>query len=543
VTIAQRLWLMASVLMTMVIGLGSYGIWATQGLANSHLSQVFLSISVLSVILGLGMTAIVVKGIKQRIQSMEVALLRATQEFDFTAKLPIKNDEFHSFSLAINQLFEQLQQGISEVSQVVGALSQGDMTKRVAGLYLGDLDKLKQQVNQSADNITSVIAELSTAMGALSAGTFDVNLKVSSQGIYGKILNDVSFAMKRIHGVVSDLNEIMYQMSLSNFEARVNANARGDLEQLKHNVNRSMEQTAQVIRSIVDIVSAQAEGDLTKSLPEGVYHGQFHDLKNAMTYSNQRVKESVIKAVSASHIVNEAAREVSQGSFDLSGRVQKQVIALQQTSSTMNAMAIVVQANTNNANSVADLVHEVQDQACDGVGVMQQTIGAMQSIKESSSKIVDIVSLIDGIAFQTNLLALNASVEAARAGEQGKGFAIVAGEVRGLAQKAAAAATDIRQLIDESVSRIELGTQLADKSGEMLNGIRQSIERVTGMIEDISKASIEQSQGISQVHRALADIDRVTQENATLVDKTTVAAESLSTEADHLKNSMGFFKI
>jgi methyl-accepting chemotaxis protein len=173
---------------------------------------------------------------------------------------------------------------------------------------------------------------------------------------------------------------------------------------------------------------------------------------------------------------------------------------------------------------------------------MRQTIDAMQSIKASSAKINDIVTIIDGIAFQTNLLALNAAVEAARAGEHGRGFAVVASEVRALAGKSADAAKDIKTLITDSVARIENGTHLADKSGEMLNGIAGSIQQVAGMIESIADASHEQSIGIGQVHLAIADIDRVTQENAALVEETTAAAESLTSEANGLRNDMAFFK-
>jgi methyl-accepting chemotaxis protein len=230
------------------------------------------------------------------------------------------------------------------------------------------------------------------------------------------------------------------------------------------------------------------------------------------------------------------------GAMDLSTRVQEQAAALEQTSATMNQMAVAVQTNTANAKRVAELAHQVQHQAGAGVDVMQQTIEAMQSIKESSSKISDIVTLIDGIAFQTNLLALNAAVEAARAGEHGRGFAVVAGEVRALAQKSADAAKDIKELINDSVGRIEAGTQLADRSGEMLSGITGSIEQVANMIEEIANASGEQATGIGQVNKAVAEIDKVTQENAALVEETTAAAESLSNESRSLKENMGFFK-
>jgi methyl-accepting chemotaxis protein len=208
----------------------------------------------------------------------------------------------------------------------------------------------------------------------------------------------------------------------------------------------------------------------------------------------------------------------------------------------MHEMTSAVQANTENASKVAELAHQVQGQSNDGVQVMQQTIEAMKSIQQASNKIADIVSIIDSIAFQTNLLALNAAVEAARAGEHGRGFAVVASEVRALAGKSADAAKDIKGLIEDSVQRIDAGTKLADKSGEMLSTISESVKEVANMIEAISSASKEQTTGISQVHLAIADIDRVTQENAALVEETTAAAESLNHEANELRQNMSFFK-
>jgi methyl-accepting chemotaxis protein len=356
------------------------------------------------------------------------------------------------------------------------------------------------------------------------------------------MLVDASTAMADIHRVMADINNIMQQMNEANFDARVNAEAKGDLLLLKNNMNASMSSMENIIKAIVSVVGAQALGDLTKELPSGMFKGQLHDLKNAINFSSAKVKESVTQAIDASSIVNEAATQVAQGANDLSSRVQQQAAALEQTSATMNEMSSAVQANTSSAQRVAELAHQVQNQAGAGVNVMQQTIDAMQSIKESSSKISDIVTIIDGIAFQTNLLALNAAVEAARAGEHGRGFAVVAGEVRALAQKSADAAKDIKHLITDSVSRIEAGTQLADKSGEMLSGITGSIEQVANMIEQIASASGEQAEGIHQVNLAILDIDRMTQENAALVEETHAASESLTSEANHLITNMSFFK-
>lgn len=509
---------------------------------NQRMSIILVIAVIIALVLGLLLAWLVIRSIKNSIDQVNVTLMNAAGSMQFTARLPERRDEFSTVSSSVNRLFGGLQQGLDETRQVVQALASGDMGKRMSGQYMGDLAALKQGVNQSADNISQVIAELSRAMEAIKNGQFEIRLNTQAQGVYGKMLVDAATAMSDIHRVMADINNIMHQMNEANFNARVNAEARGDLLLLKDNMNASMSSMENIIKSIVTVVGAQALGDLTKELPSGMFKGQLHDLKNAINFSSAKVKESVNQAVDASSIVNEAATQVAQGANDLSSRVQQQAAALEETSATMNEMSAAVQANTASARRVAELAHQVQNQAGAGVDVMQKTISAMQSIKESSGKIADIVTLIDGIAFQTNLLALNAAVEAARAGEHGRGFAVVAGEVRALAQKSANAAKDIKDLITDSVARIEAGTQLADKSGEMLSGITGSIEQVANMIEEIASASGEQAEGIHQVNLAVLDIDRMTQENAALVEQTHAASESLTSEANHLITNMSFFK-
>lgn len=341
--------------------------------------------------------------------------------------------------------------------------------------------------------------------------------------------------------VIAELAEVFTNVKEGDFTHRIRANAEGIYQEIKQDVNAAMETIQSALDAINEVIAAQAQGDLTKALPAGIFRGQLHDLKNAINYSSTKVKDSVSQAITTSNVVSSAANQVSQGASDLSGRVQEQAASLEETSATMNQISAAVETNTTNAKKVSELANNVQGQASAGVDVMQKTIAAMQSIKDSSTKIADIVTIIDGIAFQTNLLALNAAVEAARAGEHGRGFAVVAGEVRALAQKSASAAKDIKHLITDSVRRIETGTHLADKSGEMLNGITESIAHVAGMVEQIANASSEQAIGIQQVHKAIADIDRITQENSALVEETTAAAESLTVEANNLQENMSFF--
>ncbi len=506
-------------------------------LGDSIKQIVFIAI-VISVVLALFLGIAILRSVRGAISDVSRAVSQAAINMKFTAQIAPRNDEFDQLVKDTNLLFSGLNQAISEANKVVGAIANADFNQRMNGNYVGDLDILKTGVNGSATSVSFMMQELEKVMQGLNSGKFNVHMDSKVPQAFRSL---VEKALDSINGVISDINEVMAHMNDGDFNARVKANASGDMLTLKTNINSSMDRLAMAVTGITSIVTAQAHGDLTLQCVAD-FRGQLKALQEAINFSAHKLKDIVGEAVTASYIVGDASAQVSQGSNDLSGRVQQQAAALEETSATMNEMAAAVQTNTANARRVADLANQVKAQSGAGVDVMQQTIHAMQSIRESSSKIADIVTLIDGIAFQTNLLALNAAVEAARAGEHGRGFAVVAGEVRALAQKSADAAKDIKNLITDSVSRVENGTQLAEKSGEMLNGISDAVEQVAGMINEIATASHEQSVGINQVHLAMNDIDRITQENAALVDETSSASESLRKQASHLKENMSFFK-
>ena len=501
-----------------------------------------VSFSLIATIIMLSIVLWTRRGVLAPLTLLSEQVLAITQQMRFNQPISYTaQDEMGDLARALNALFAALDKGVCESNLVISAIAAGNMTQRVTGNYVGDLAALQKGINESADNIAKVIESLSYAMSSLSSGNFNIAINTQASGDYGVMLSHAANSMSALNHVINDMNLVMAQMNEGDFNARVNAQANGDLLSMKDNVNNAMDRLAMAVSGISGIMTAQADGDLTRECAAN-FKGQLKDLQTAINQSSRKLKEIVSDAVQASTIVSCAADQVSQGSSDLSSRVQEQAATLEQTCSTMNEMASAVQNNTANARKVAELTHQVKNQSTDGAAVMQQTISAMQSIRESSSKIAEIVTLIDSIAFQTNLLALNAAVEAARAGEHGRGFAVVASEVRALAGKSADAAKDIKGLIEDSVNRIHAGTTLADKSGEMLNGITTSIEQVAEMIEHIAEASKEQTVGINQVHLAIADIDKVTQENAALVEETTAAADSLSSEANNLRNNMAFFK-
>ncbi|BCN92506.1 hypothetical protein THMIRHAM_02910 [Thiomicrorhabdus immobilis] len=481
------------------------------------------------------------RSIANGLASIQKVLLRISKSGDFSIRADAeREDEVGDMGQAVNTLLTDMQKAINEANDVITAISKGDFSQRVTAELSGDLNMLKEGINGSADSINSTMTQLSAVMESMSQGDFNVIINADVEGQFLQMVQNTRHTLQTLNDTIADIVNIMECMEKGDFDQRVTIEAHGDLLRLKEGVNNSMDSIQSAMLDITRIVVAQSEGDLTQSI-EAEYFGQLDTLKQAVNTSSRKLVEVVSKALEATNIVGTAAEEVARGAADLSQRVQEQAAALEETSATMDEMNSAVQGNTENAQQASHVAKEVQDKAHKGVEVMTQTIDAMDSIQQSSHKIADIVTLIDGIAFQTNLLALNAAVEAARAGDHGRGFAVVAGEVRALAQKSAEAAKDIKKLIDESVTRIDDGTRLAGESGDVLTEINNSIETVSKMITQIAEASEEQAKGVSQVHQAVSQIDDVTQQNAALVEETSAAAESMNEQSDNLRHEMAFF--
>jgi methyl-accepting chemotaxis protein-1 (serine sensor receptor) len=263
---------------------------------------------------------------------------------------------------------------------------------------------------------------------------------------------------------------------------------------------------------------------------------QLKDMQSSLTQVVGSVRQN-------SESVATASAQIAQGNLDLSQRTEEQASALEQTAASMEQLSSTVKANADNAKQANQLAQGASTVAIQGGQIVNQVVATMKGINDSSKKISDIISVIDGIAFQTNILALNAAVEAARAGEQGRGFAVVASEVRNLAGRSAEAAKEIKSLINASVERVEQGTTLVDQAGITMTEVVNSIKRVTDIMGEISAASIEQSAGVSQVGQAVSQMDTVTQQNAALVEESAAAAESLKVQAQQLVQTVAVFKL
>jgi methyl-accepting chemotaxis protein len=303
--------------------------------------------------------------------------------------------------------------------------------------------------------------------------------------------------------------------------------------------------TRSIVRPIdaaVAVASRIAEGDLKTDIAVAG-RDEIARLLSVMREMSAKLGEIVASAMNSSRQMTVAAGALAKDSIDLSRRTEEQATALEETASSMEELTSTVKQSADNAERASQLAIATRGQAEQGGVMVERTVAAMGAIHQSSRKIADIIGAIDEIAFQTNLLALNAAVEAARAGEQGRGFAVVAGEVRKLAQRSADAAKEIKNLITDSVAKVEDGGKLVEQSGQTLREIVGSIKKVSDIVAEMAATAREQASGIEQTGKAISQMDQVTQQNVALAEQTAAASEAMSEQAGELQRVMEFFKM
>ena len=295
---------------------------------------------------------------------------------------------------------------------------------------------------------------------------------------------------------------------------------------------------------ILDMIEdiSKGDGDLTKRLDDDG-KDEIGRIARAFNEFADKIHDVLVTVKVASADIVTASKEIAMGNTNLSQRTEEQASSLEETASSMEEMTGTVKQNADSASEARQLAEANRERAMVGANVVTRTVSAMSEINESSTRIGDIISTIDGIAFQTNLLALNAAVEAARAGEQGRGFAVVASEVRSLAQRSAEAAKEIKGLIEDSVGKVKAGAQLVDESGKTLDDIIAGTQKMADIVSEIAAASIEQASGIDQVNNAVTQMDNMTQDNAALVEEAAAASRSMEEQAQVLMEQVNYFKL
>jgi methyl-accepting chemotaxis protein len=340
-----------------------------------------------------------------------------------------------------------------------------------------------------------------------------------------------------------EISQIVEAAASGDFSQRIAEEGKqGFFLQLAQNMNRLLQTSAEGLSEVERMLDAISCGDLTEQISRD-FSGVFGKLKDDANRTAAQLTDIIGRIKEAASTIDVASKEIASGNTDLSQRTEEQASSLEETASSMEELTATVRQNAENARQANQHAVTASGIAAKGGEVVSRVVDTMSSISESSKKIVDIIGVIDGIAFQTNILALNAAVEAARAGEQGRGFAVVASEVRNLAQRSAAAAKEIKHLITGSVEKVEEGAALVSTAGHTMEEIVTSVKRVTDIMAEVSAASAEQSTGIEQVNQAISQMDDVTQQNAALVEQAAAAAHSLEDQARDLSDLMKAFRL
>jgi methyl-accepting chemotaxis protein len=403
----------------------------------------------------------------------------------------------------------------------------------------------KTVVERINEMVTSHIETNKKAMHCVKEfgeGNFDAPLD-QFPGQKAFINTTIEQVRANLKALITDTDMLVQAAIEGHLETRADAGKhQGGYRRIVKGINDTLDAIVAPINEVVWVMGALAKRDLTEKITTS-YQGTYARLCDNVNVSVDNLAQAVTTIREATDSINTAAKEISAGNADLSHRTEQQAASLEETASSMEELASTVKQNAENAKQANQMALTAADVAGKGGNVVQQVVNTMNAINESSRKIVDIISVIDGIALQTNILALNAAVEAARAGEQGRGFAVVASEVRNLAQRSAAAAKEIKALIGDSVEKVEDGSKQVLEAGKTMEEIVTSVKRVTDIMSEIAAASVQQSSGIEQVNTAVAQMDEATQQNAALVEQAAAAAESLEEQAATLSETVDQFRL
>ncbi|MBB4607098.1 methyl-accepting chemotaxis protein [Xanthomonas arboricola] len=482
----------------------------------------------------------------------------------------------------------RLTRNVRRAAVVAANIAQGQLGERIAAPSRDETGQLLDNMRRMQEQLQRVLAAQSemaqrhdagqisyrmdaeTFPGAYATMVRDTNALVGThiavkmklaQIMSRYAIGDLSQDMDRLPGekaVFSDtMDAVKRNLFAMNSEIKLLAQAaangdfsvRGDTQRFQHDFLAMVESLNQLMATadgnlgaLSSVLRAIAAGDLTTRM-HGDFHGVFAQMRDDANATVAQLADIVGRIQQSTDAINDAASEIAAGNQDLSQRTEQQAANLEETASSMEELTSTVRNNAEHARRANQLVVGAAAVASQGGTVVGEVVGTMAGIQAASRKIADIISVIDGIAFQTNILALNAAVEAARAGEQGRGFAVVASEVRTLAQRSAGAAKEIKQLIDDSVSRVEQGNVLVSQAGRTMQDIVDSVHSVTEIMHEISEASQQQAQGIEQVGQTIAQMDQSTQQNAALVEEATAAARAMEAQAQQLCDAVSVFQL
>ncbi len=508
-------------------------------------TTLYLNITMLSIVLLILNFLFSIHVLSKKISNPLKQLLEISQQiiagkFNFDVKVSEENDEITLVMLSMQKMQTILKESILEISRVMAAVAKGDMSQRVNIHMIGEFDTLKNNINFSVNRVEETLNEISDVMTALSKGDF--SKRVSSK-IEGRFKQAVDDSMIVIEKVLHDINLAMFALANGDLSKRVNVEAQGDLNKLKNSVNNSMGMIEAVTNDLNHTIGDLAKGNLKQINHNQHYHGVFNQLVHNAGTAIVSLRTLIQRVFDTSAAISTVSSEINQGNNDLAARTSRQVADIEETANNVQNVSQIAQENAIQARKANEQVTLSKSVAVRGDHVIQEVMSMMGGIHLSAQKISEIISILDNITFQTNILALNAAVEAARAGEQGKSFAVVANEVRMLANHSTSASKDIRVLIENTVEQVQEGSQLVSKAGNTMQEIMHAVQEITDVMQFIRVSSDDQAQKIEEVKRVLEQLNQMTQQNAALVEEIAASSDALNGQTTQLNTAIQIFAL
>ena len=471
------------------------------------------------------------------------AAARAVAEGRLDRRLDVRSrDEIGQLGTAMMHMTSTLRGVIAEQGEMAKQHDEGRISYRMDDAHFpGEYGRMVRGTNALVASHLDVMQRLVELMQRYAVGDLSLDME-PLPGEKAALTQAMRTTKANLSAINGEIRGLAQAAAAGDFSRRGDAaRYEHDFRAMVDGLNRLMETTEGNLADVSELLRAIARGDLTARM-EGDFHGVFARMRDDANATVAQLTGIVGRIQQASTSINTAASEIAAGNSDLARRTEQQAANLEETAASMEELTSTVRHNADSARQANQLAIGAASVASEGGATVERVVQTMAQIEQSSRKIGEIISVIDGIAFQTNILALNAAVEAARAGEQGRGFAVVASEVRTLAQRSANAAKEIKGLIETSVDKVADGAALVNQAGVTMGEIVASVQRVTDIMAEISAASQEQSAGIEQVNRTIMQMDEATQQNAALVEEASAAARSMEEQAQALSGSVAVFR-